>query len=124
MRFSTICLALSPEAPSSEVMKTLPSSSMSIFSTPVSAMILLMILPPGPMTSLIFGGIDLDHDHARRELRELLARTGDRFGELVDDEVAGLARLFHRFAHDLDRDALHFDVHLNRRDALSWFPRL
>ena len=39
------------------------------------------------------GGVDLDDDHSRRELREFLARFGDRLGELVDDEVAGLSRL-------------------------------
>src|SRR5436189_120101 len=41
---------------STEAISTRPSCSMSIL-TPVSAVILLMTLPPGPMTSRIFSGL-------------------------------------------------------------------
>ena len=67
-------------------MKTLPSSSMSIFSTPVSAMILLMTLPPGPMTSLILAGSILTTIMRGANSESSFARLRDRFGELVDDE--------------------------------------
>ena len=43
------------DAASGEARNTRPSSSMSILA-PVSATILLMTLPPGPMTSLILSG--------------------------------------------------------------------
>jgi len=48
--------ALSAASASGVEMNTRPSSSMSIF-TPVSAIILLIILPPGPITSRIFSGL-------------------------------------------------------------------
>ena len=62
-------------------------------------------------------GIDLDHDHPRRVLGEFRTRLRDRFRELIDDEEARLLGLRHCFAHDLNRDALDFDVHLDRGDT-------
>ena len=53
---SIIFLALVAAASSGVAMYTRPSSSISIL-TPVSAMILLIIFPPGPMTSRIFSGL-------------------------------------------------------------------
>ena len=53
---SMMDLAFCAAASSVVAMKTLPSSSMSIF-TPVSSMILLIILPRGPTTSPIFSGL-------------------------------------------------------------------
>ena len=49
-------IARFPASPSVAAMKMRPSFSMSIL-TPVSAMILLITLPPGPMTSLILSGL-------------------------------------------------------------------
>ena len=53
---SMILRAFFAASSSSVAMNTLPSSSMSIL-TPVSSMILLMVLPRGPTTSPIFSGL-------------------------------------------------------------------
>src|SRR5579872_1767572 len=64
-------------------------------------------------------GIDLEHVHARCERGETAPRLSDRLAQLADDEDASVARLLHRAAHDIDRDALHLDVHLHGGDAVD-----
>ena len=62
--------------------------------------------------------VDLHGVDARREFVELRARLVDDLAHLAEDEQAGLAGLGERLTHDLERDALHLDVHLERGDAL------
>src|SRR5438093_621359 len=63
-------------------------------------------------------GVDLDRRDARCELRELAARTIDDLFHRVEDEEARFPGLHECLAHDLQRDALDLDVHLQGRDAL------
>src|SRR5258708_3453988 len=63
-------------------------------------------------------GIDLHRVDARREPVQLGPRLVDDLTHLAEDEQACLAGLGERLTHDLERDALHLDVHLERRDAL------
>ena len=50
--------------------------------------------------------------------RQLLARRGDRLSILLEDVQPAVARLRDGGLHDLDRDALDLDVHLQGGDAL------
>jgi hypothetical protein len=55
-------------------------------------------------------------------MRGAYCESSSRGAAIVSTSLAMMAwrlfRLLHRFAHDCDRDALHLDVHLNRRNAL------
>ena len=53
----------------------------------------LIILPPGPMIVRIWSGLTLIVRDARRVLRELGARLGERLAHLAEDVQARLARL-------------------------------
>src|SRR5688500_3156003 len=60
--------------------------------------------------------VDLDRVDARRVLVQLAAWLVDDLAHRIEDEDAPLTRLCKGLAHDLERDALHLDVHLQRRD--------
>src|SRR5688572_23714721 len=62
--------------------------------------------------------MDLDRVDARRVLVQLAARPVDDLAHRVEDEDASLTRLREGLAHDLERDALHLDVHLQRGDPV------
>ena len=83
-------------------MKTLPSSSMSIFSTPVSAMILLITLPPGPMTSLIFAGSILITIIRGANCESSARGSAIASASLSMMKCRDLRACVHRLAHDVD----------------------
>src|SRR5207237_2404344 len=62
--------------------------------------------------------LDLDRLDPRRPSRELGARLGDDAAHRFDDEEARLAGLLERGPHDVERDSLDLDIHLQRGDAL------
>src|SRR5690606_3344090 len=64
------------------------------------------------------GRIDLDRHDLRRELRELGTRLRDRLHHLAEDELTAVMRLAQRLPHDLRRDALDLDIHLDGGDAV------
>ena len=101
-----------------EAMVTLPSFSISI-SAPVSSWIERMVLPPGPMTSRILSGGTMMV--MRRGACWEMSPRGASIAACIlpeDLEPSGLG-LLQRLAHDLARDALDLDVHLQRGDAVA-----
>ena len=64
-------------------------------------------------------GVDLDRRDARRVLRQLLARRGDRLAHLAEDRHARVLGLRERVAQDVERHAGDLDVHLQGGDALG-----
>ena len=107
------------EASSSGVeIYTRPSSSMSIF-TPVSAMILFIILPPGPMTSRIFSGLMVKRVILGAYLAHMIARLGQAFEHLAQYEHARIVRLTQSLTQYRLVDALDLDVHLDRGDTFG-----
>ncbi len=63
--------------------------------------------------------VDLQRDDRRRPLGHLGARLADDLVHLAEDVQAAVARLVQRDLHDLRRDALDLDVHLQRGDAVA-----
>jgi len=57
-------------------------------------------------------------DDARGEVGHGVARGGRALAHLAEDVRAPRVRRLERATHDLQRDALHLDVHLESRDAL------
>src|SRR5437660_839549 len=64
-------------------------------------------------------GVDEDRRDARRVVAHLGARTWQHRKHLVEDEESRLACLLERLGHDLVRQALDLDVHLQRGDPLA-----
>src|SRR5688572_4840766 len=62
-------------------------------------------------------GVDLHLDDARRVVGHLLARAGHGLLHYAQDVHAAFLGLVKRDLHDLARDALDLDVHLQRGDA-------
>src|SRR5690606_1839678 len=63
-------------------------------------------------------GLDLDRRDARRPLRELRPRSGERLRHLAEDEEPALAGLVEGLGEDLARKTRDLDVHLDGGDAL------
>ena len=85
---------------------------------PVSSVIWRMTAPPLPMTSRIFSGsifsVMIDGAHS-----DIFSRAAaEDLVHLAEDVQPALARLIQRDLHDLGRDALDLDVHLQRGDAV------
>ncbi len=86
---------------------------------PVSSVIWRMTAPPLPMTSRIFSGsifsVMIEGAHS-----DIFSRgCADDLVHLLEDVQPAGARLLERHAHDLRRDALDLDVHLQRGDAVA-----
>ena len=62
-------------------------------------------------------GVDLHGVHARREVGQFGASTFHRGAHLLEDMQPAFTRLCECDLHDLFRDALDLDVHLQRSDA-------
>ena len=61
---------------------------------------------------------DLHRVEARSEVGNLLASAGDHFFHLAENVQPSALRLRQRFAHNLRSDAGHFNIHLQRGDAI------
>ena len=86
---------------------------------PVSSVIARMTAPPLPMTSRIFSGsifiVMIVGAHS-----DIFSRgAGDDLVHLAEDVQAAFAGLRERGLHDLARDAVDLDVHLQRGDAVG-----
>src|SRR5262245_947957 len=64
-------------------------------------------------------GVDLHRDDARRVFADLLARLGDDFVHLVEDEHPPLSGLLQSLGQNLGVQSCDLDVHLERRDSLA-----
>ena len=84
---------------------------------PVSSVIFLIILPPGPMTSRILSGGILMMV-MRGANGDISARgLASAVGHDAEDVLAPAARLLQRVLQDLEGDAADLDVHLEGGDA-------
>src|SRR5207249_661004 len=71
---------------------------------------------PDDLADLV--GLDLDRLDAWRPPRQLGPRLADDVAHRFEDEQSRVARLLERRAHDVERDPLDLDVHLERGHAL------
>jgi hypothetical protein len=78
-----------------------------------------MVAPPLPMMAPIFVRIDLDRQHARRELAQFRARRGDGGQHAVEDFHPADAGLLQRLRHDIHVEATDLNVHLQGGDAVA-----
>src|SRR3546814_3073719 len=62
--------------------------------------------------------VNLQGDQARRKLRHLMTRRGQRLGHFTEDMQATLLGLAERDLHDLFGNAVDLDVHLQRGNAV------
>ena len=78
-----------------------------------------MTAPPLPMTSRIFSGSILIVMIEGAHSDIFGARLGEHLVHLAEDVQAAGLRLVERDLHDLARDAVDLDVHLQRGDAAA-----
>ena len=105
-------MAASAPVDSVEETETVPSSSMSIL-VPVSSWMDADHLPARANDCSDLLRIDLESNHSWRELGQLFSRLVNRLRHLAKNEEPAVSGLGQRFAHDLRRDALDLDVHLD-----------
>ena len=109
--------ALAAATLSGVAINTRPSSSISIL-TPVSAMILLIVLPPEPMTSPDLIRVDRKLNDLGREGGKLRTRLAQHLVHLVQYEQSAAQRLRKGALQHILVDALDLDIHLYRGNAL------